>query len=146
MRALAIAVLSLLAVGVAQARAPVGLAPGHWQLVTSKRTAGTRPTFTVLAHWPTQAVAQTIAFPPQPPIPRRMAYVVTESPRQPVTIRWTSFCYPNHEHSYPHAGTARGTGSVVGYPVLYPGRVQCDLYLYVSLHGRGSMRASIYAY
>ena len=146
MRFLATIAVFLFAVGVAEARAPVGLAPGPWQLVSAKHAVGAKPTVTVFARWNTQDVSTSTGFVPHPPIPKRMAYVVTESPGQPVAVRWTSLCYPNHEHSFGNAGAAHGTGSVVGYPVLYPGRVECDLYLYVQLSGRGTVHASIYAY
>jgi hypothetical protein len=75
-----------------------------------------------------------------------MAFVVTETPRQPVRVKWSALCYPNGERAAPTHGTSQGVGEVTIYPTLYPKRVECDPYVVASLARPGTVRVRIYAY
>jgi hypothetical protein len=80
------------------------------------------------------------------PIPKRMAFVITETPAQAVTVAWSALCYPNGERGEPTAGKDQGIGPLTIYPTLYEKRVECDPYVVASLAKRGTIRIEIFAY
>jgi hypothetical protein len=75
-----------------------------------------------------------------------MAFVATETPPQPVRVKWTAMCYPNGERPAKTAGTTHGVGKLTIYPTMYRQRVECDPYVVTSLGKHGTVTVRIYAY
>ena len=124
------------------------LAPGPWKLMADGSKSGRAPSVLVNGRWtyvdeygPASGVVE------QWPIPKRMAFVITETPVQPVRVDWTALCAANGERLVPKThGVVHGRGTLTIYPKLYVQRVECDPYVIAKLTRRGTVRVRIYAY
>jgi hypothetical protein len=115
-------------------------------MIAQGQASGTHAEVVISRDWSHTDVDVGPRYPPSKPFPRRMAFIVTETPSQRVKVRWTAYCYPNREHSYDTDGVVIRSGRIVSYPKLYAGRVECDLYVDATLTSRGTLHAAIYAY
>lgn len=141
------ALIALAIVAVVGAAPADALAPGPWKLMAHGTKSGRAPSLTVTGRWtyvdeygPASGLSEHF------PIPKRMAFVVTASPRQQIRVAWSALCYPNGERAAPTSGTAKGVGALTIYPKLYAQRVECDPYVVASLAKPGTVRVRIYAY
>jgi hypothetical protein len=145
---LLVAVLAIAATAETRARAssPPKLAPGPWKMIAHGQASGRHADVVISRDWSHNDADVGPRYPPSTPFPRRMGFIVTETPSQRVKVRWTAYCYPNREHSYDTDGVIVRSGRIVSYPNLYAGRVECDLYVDAQLTSIGTVRAAIYAY
>lgn len=137
-------VVGALVVGVAS---PAALTRGPWKLIADESRSGRSPSVLANARWtysdeygPSSGVVE------RPPIPRRMAFVVTGTPKRRFTVVWHALCDQNGERRAQTHGTARGSGSLTIYPALDPRRVECDPFVLARLSGTGRIVVRIYAY
>ena len=143
MRSLVIS-LSALAILSSPAQA---LAPGPWKVMAHGKKSGRAPTLLVNGRWTYQEeYGPASGIVERYPIPKRMAFVIRETPRQPVRVDWSALCYPNGERAAPTKGSQQGTGTITIYPTLYAKRVECDPYVVATLARRGTVTIVIYAY
>ena len=133
-----------LALGAAPSAA---LKPGPWKLIANEAKAGRSPSVLANARWtyndeygPASGVVE------KPPIPKRMAFVVTGTPGKRITVVWHALCDQNGERRAQTHGTAHGAGKLTIYPPLDPRRVECDPFVLASLSGTGRIAVRIYAY
>jgi hypothetical protein len=123
------------------------LVPGPWKLVAHDAKTGRAPTLLVQGRWTYQdEYGPASGLVEKPPIPKRMAFVITESPRQRVHVVWTDGCHKNGDLSATRTGVVTGAGTVTIYPKMYAKRVECDPYVVAKLAGRGTVAIRIYAY
>ncbi len=124
------------------------LAPGPWRLMSQGAKSGLAPKVFVQGRWtyvdeygPSSGVVERY------PIPKRLAFVVDEMPRQRVHIDWSTLCYANGERRVPlPSGSRTGIGKVTIYPPLYAQRVECDPHVVAKMFNRGTLSVRIYAY
>ena len=123
------------------------LAPGPWKLLAHGKQSGRAPRLLVSGRWTYQEeYGPASGIVEKYPIPKRMAFVITETPRQPVHVDWSALCYPNGERARPSQGSAHATGTITIYPNLYAKRVECDPYVVAKLASPGTVAIRIYAY
>jgi hypothetical protein len=142
-----VALASVVTVAAVLVRPAAALAPGPWKVMAQGTKSGRLASVFVRGRWsyvdeygPASGVAERW------PIPKNMAFVVTETPRQAVHVSWSALCYPNGERAAPSQGTNHGIGTLTIYPTLYKQRVECDPYVVARLAKRGTIRVRIYAY
>lgn len=139
-----------IAVGVAVpalAGPAAALAPGPWKLVAHGSKSGTAPRLLVEGRWTYQdEYGPDSGLVERPPIPKRMAIVVSERPRQRVRVRWIDGCHENGDQSATRTGAESGAGTITIYPKMYAKRVECDPYVVASLARRGTVTIRVYAY
>jgi hypothetical protein len=141
------ALLVLLVVLSAAAGPADALAPGPWKLMAAGSKSGRAPTLLVTGRWTySDEYGPSSGISERWPIPKRMAFVVTETPRQQVRVTWTAMCYPNGERPATTSGSNHGVGTLTIYPTMYQKRVECDPYVVARLAKRGTVSVRIYAY
>jgi hypothetical protein len=147
-RGRALGALLLLLVALSAAAGPAGaLTPGPWKLMAHGSKSGSAPSLLVTGRWTyNDEYGSASGITERWPIPKQMAFVVTETPPQPVRVKWTAMCYPNGERPATTTGTSRGVGKLTIYPTMYKQRVECDPYVVASLARRGTVSVRIYAY
>jgi hypothetical protein len=128
----------------AAASAPPGT---PWRLAAQAAASGHTQKLRLFVRWgPTKEFGPQEGENAVPPIPKRVAFTVTQPSGHSSTLEWTTFCYPNYERGYALPGKATVVGDRVIYPRLYPTRVECDIYLSATGRGTGSIRVRVYAY
>lgn len=135
-------------IAVSSARPAEALAPGPWRVMAHGTKAGHNVSLLVQGRWTyNDEYGPASGLIEKYPIPRRMAIVVTTTPRQRVQVHWSILCYHNREI---HAETTDGTATVVGtltlYPHLFAQRVECDPFVVAHLPGTGTVTTRILAF